>query len=86
MIELKFSWRHSGNMEIQNLSYIFIKQRYYGKCSKISNPFLFLLLNKMLVISVEIHKNACQPSKQGDPDQTASSVCSGSALFVYTFL
>ena len=27
-----------------------------GKCSKISNTFLFLFLNKMLVIRAGIHK------------------------------
>ena len=30
----------------------------YGKCSKVSNTFLFLFSNKMMVIKAEIQKNA----------------------------
>ena len=40
----------------------------YDKCSKISNIFLFLFSNKMLVFRAEIHsQNVCQPSKQRRP-------------------
>ena len=49
------------------------------------NVLKFWKLTKVVVIRGE---NACQNSKQGRPDQTASSeaVWSGSALFVYDFL
>ena len=39
----------------------------YGKCSKISNTFLFLFSNKMLVLQGKNSQNACQNSKQGRP-------------------
>ena len=45
----------------------------YGKCSKISNTFLFLFLNKMLVIRAGIHKMHLRIVNGDDPDQTASS-------------
>ena len=56
----------------------------YGKCSKISNTFLFLFLNKMIVTRAGIHKLLFRLANREDPDQTASSeaVWSGSALFV----
>ena len=44
-----------------------------GKCSKISNPFLFLLSNKMLVIKAGIHKILGSIPNREYPDQTASS-------------
>ena len=45
-----------------------------GKFSKISNTFLFLFSNKMLVFRAGIHKMLIRIAKQGgDPDQTASS-------------
>ena len=64
------------------------KMRFYRKCSKISNTFLFLLLNKMLVIRAGIHKLLVRIANMEDPDQTAFSeaVWSGSALFGYAFL
>ena len=58
----------------------------YGKCSKISNIFLFLLPNKMLVTRGWNLQNACYVwiANREDPDQAATSeaVWSGSALFV----
>ena len=47
--------------------------RFYRKCSKISNTFLFLLLNKMLVIRAGIHKLLVRIANMEDPDQTAFS-------------
>ena len=51
-----------------------------GKCWSVSNTFLFLFSNKMLVIRVGLVRKA----NREVPDQTASSeaVCSGSAQFV----
>ena len=49
-----------------------------GKCSKISNTFLFLFENKMLVIMVGIHKMYVRIANMEDPGQTAC----GSLLFV----
>ena len=56
----------------------------YGKCSKISNTFLFLFSNKMLIFRAGIHKMLVGIANREDPDQTASSeaVWSWSALFV----
>ena len=45
----------------------------YGKCSKISNTFLFLFSNKMLVFRPGIHKILVRVANREDPDQTASS-------------
>ena len=45
----------------------------YGKCSKISNTFLFLFSNKMLVFRAGIHKFLVRVANRDDPDQTASS-------------
>ena len=45
----------------------------YGKCSKISNTFLFLFSNKMLVFRAGIHKFLVRVANREDPDQTASS-------------
>ena len=44
-----------------------------GKCSKISNIFLFLFSNKKLVISAVIHKMIVRIANKEDPDQTASA-------------
>ena len=57
---------------------------YYGKWSKISNTFLFLFSNKMLVTRAGILKMLVRIANSADPDQTASweAVWSGSALFV----
>ena len=43
---------------------------YYGKCSKISNTFLFLFLIKMLVFTACIHKMLVRVANREDPDQT----------------
>ena len=45
-----------------------------GKCSKISNTFVFLFSSKMMVIRAGIHKLVDRIAKRGDPDQTASEV------------
>ena len=44
----------------------------YGKCSKLSNTFLFLLLKEMLVIRGGIHKKHVRIENREDPDQIAS--------------
>ena len=46
---------------------------FYSKCSQFSNPFLYLLSNKMLVFWTEIHKMLVRRANWEDPDQTASS-------------
>ena len=46
---------------------------WYGKCFKISNTFLFLISNKMLVIRAGTHKMLVRIANRADPDQTASS-------------
>ena len=48
-------------------------ESYYGKCSKISNTFLFLFSNKMLVFRAGIQKFLVRVANREDPDQTASS-------------
>ena len=45
---------------------------YFGQCSKISNTFLFLFSNKMLVIRAVISKMLAKIANREDPDQTAS--------------
>ena len=61
-----------------------LKKRNYSKCSKISNTFLILFSNKMLIFRAGIHKILVRIANWEDPDQTASSeaVFSWSALFV----
>ena len=44
-----------------------------GKCSKILNTFLFLLLNELLITKAGIHKMLVRIANSEDPDQTASS-------------
>ena len=44
-----------------------------GKCSKLSNAFIFLFFNKMLDISAGIHKMLVRIANRVDRDQTASS-------------
>ena len=44
----------------------------YRKCSNIFNAFLFLFLNKMLVIRAGIHKFHVRIANREGPDQTAS--------------
>ena len=46
---------------------------WYSKCSKITNTFLFLFLNEMMIIRVGIHKMLVRRANREDPDQTASS-------------
>ena len=45
----------------------------YGKCSKISHTFLFLISNKLLVFRAGIHEMLVRIADREDPDQTASS-------------
>ena len=45
----------------------------YGKCPKISNTFLFLFSNKMLVVRAGVHKMLVRIANREDPDLTASS-------------
>ena len=45
----------------------------YGKCSKISNTFLFLFSNKILIFRDGIYKMHVRITNREDPDQTASS-------------
>ena len=52
---------------------IWLRQYMCGKCSKISNTFLFLFSNKMLVIRAGSHKMVVRIANREDPDQTASS-------------
>ena len=51
--------------------YLHVKTNY-SKCSKISNTFLFLSSNKMLVPRTGIHKMVVRIANREDPDQTAS--------------
>ena len=46
---------------------------YLSKCSKISNIFLFLFSNKMLVLMAGIHKMLVRIANREDPDPTVSS-------------
>ena len=46
---------------------------YTGECSRISNTFLFLYTNKMLVIRAGSHEILVRLANREDPDQTASS-------------
>ena len=50
-----------------------IKKVVYGKCSKISNTYLFLFSNKMLVFKAGIHKLLVRVANREEPDQTAFS-------------
>ena len=43
------------------------------KCSKISNTFIILFSNKMLVIRAVIHKMPVRIANREGPDKTASS-------------
>ena len=45
----------------------------YCKCSKVSNTFLFLFSNKMLIFRAGIHKMLVRIANREDPDETASS-------------
>ena len=45
----------------------------YGKCSKISNTFPLLFLNKMMVFRAEIHIMLVRIANREDPGQTVSS-------------
>ena len=55
------------------------KDYRYGKCSKISNTFLFLFSNKTLVIRAEIQKMFVRKANKEDFDQIASE-----AVWVFT--
>ena len=50
-----------------------LTQPIYGKCSKISNKFLFLFSTKFLVIRTGMHQLLFRIANRGDPDQTTSS-------------
>ena len=60
----------------------------YSKSSKISNTFLFLFANKMLVFGTESLNTLVRIANREGHEQTASSeaVWSGSALFVLAYL
>ena len=51
-----------------------------GICSKISNTFLFLFSNIMLVLRAESLKMLVRIANREDPDRTASSVFKQSDL------
>ena len=51
----------------------YFKLNSYGKCYKISNTFLFLFSNKMLVFRAGIYKFLVRVANREDPNQTASS-------------
>ena len=46
---------------------------FCGKCTKISNTFLFLFSNKMIVTRTGIHKMLFGIANRENHDQTASS-------------
>ena len=52
---------------------LFDQHKCYSKCSNISNTFLFLLSNTMLVFRAGIYKMLVRIANREDPDQTASS-------------
>ena len=52
----------------------------YGKCSKISNFFLFLFSNKMGIMRAGILKMLVRKANREDPDQTASSEATSEAV------
>ena len=58
----------------------------YGKCSKISNTFLFLFSNKMLVFWAGIHKVLVRIGKREYPDQATSEEVCPVNICIYTFL
>ena len=60
-----------------NFSVHTLQLKACGTCSKISNTFLVLFLNKMLVIRARIHKMHAGIANRVDPDQGLLS-----ALFV----
>ena len=47
---------------------------FYGKCAKVLNTSLFLVLNKMLVFMAGIHKMHVRITNREDPGKTASSI------------
>ena len=47
-------------------------EKYYGKCSKISNTFSLSVFTKMLVNRSIIHKMIVKIANREDPDQAAS--------------
>ena len=71
------------NVIVVNI-YTYVIYLMYGKCSKISNTFLFLFSNKMLDFQDWHSQNACQSNKQRKTPvrQLLHSVLGGSVLFV----
>ena len=57
---------HSMNKFFSEMGRILIT---YLRCSKISNTFLFLFLNKRFVIRASIHKMHVQIANREDPEQ-----------------
>ena len=49
-----------------------ISSKTYSKCSKISNNFLFLFSNKMLIFRAGILNMQVKIANREDPNQTAS--------------
>ena len=49
----------------------FVSNYKYGKCSKISNTFLFLFTNKMFIIKGKILEMLVRIANKEDTDQTA---------------
>ena len=84
LLQVKFNFLASlcswGDwFETQKTSFIASKPRLshwwemlstYSKCSKIFNPFLFLLVIKMLVIRTGSHKIFVWIANREDPDET----------------
>ena len=52
----------------------------YSKCYKVSNTFLFLFSNKMLVIRIGINKILVRIANRKEPDQASSSEADWSGL------
>ena len=46
----------------------------YGRCTKNSNSFLFLLSNNILVIRADIHKMLARITNREDPEQKQSDL------------
>ena len=74
-VSLSLSARSSTELSSVTLPIYSCKISIYSKCSKISNTFLFLFSNKMLVFRAGIHKFLVRVANREDPDQTASSDC-----------
>ena len=68
---LKFADWISNKNEIEITSF----ELWYRKCSKISNMFLFLFSNKMLVIRAGIHKMPVRIANREDTDPDLNLPC-----------